>query len=189
MKTLLKTILFTFCFVQINAQIDAGPDITICQGDTVNLSATVSVASTNNYNISTINYSPESYYILREEGTERAFSSKLNNEKGKGIFHCAGCDLPLFSSDKKYDSGTGPDKTYFITEVPVENIEFGSPAQSKDAAAVLARRTPGRPPDGSLDPHQLLSSGQKDPFIWKKKKDIPHLVRVERTLICQNDTI
>ena len=51
--------------------------------------------------------SPESYYILREEGTERAFSSQLNNEKRKGIFHCVGCDLPLFSSDKKYDSGTG----------------------------------------------------------------------------------
>ncbi len=51
--------------------------------------------------------SPESYYILREEGTERAFSSKLNNEKRKGVFHCAGCDLPLFTSDKKYDSGTG----------------------------------------------------------------------------------
>ena len=51
--------------------------------------------------------SPESYYILREEGTERAFSSQLNNEKRNGIFHCAGCDLPLFSSDKKYDSGTG----------------------------------------------------------------------------------
>ena len=51
--------------------------------------------------------SPESYYILREEGTERAFSSQLNNEKRKGVFHCAGCDLPLFVSDKKYDSGTG----------------------------------------------------------------------------------
>ena len=51
--------------------------------------------------------SPESYYILREEGTERAFSSQLNNEKRKGIFHCAGCDSPLFSSDTKYDSGTG----------------------------------------------------------------------------------
>ena len=51
--------------------------------------------------------SPESFYILREEGTERAFSSELNNEKRKGIFHCAGCDLPLFLSDKKYDSGTG----------------------------------------------------------------------------------
>ena len=51
--------------------------------------------------------SPESYYILREEGTERAFTSELNNEKRKGVFHCAGCDLPLFSSDKKFDSGTG----------------------------------------------------------------------------------
>ena len=51
--------------------------------------------------------SPESYYILREEGTERAFSSQLNNEKRKGIFHCAGCNLPLFSSATKFDSGTG----------------------------------------------------------------------------------
>ena len=51
--------------------------------------------------------SPESYYILREEGTERAFSSELNSEKRKGVFHCAGCDLPLFLSDQKYDSGTG----------------------------------------------------------------------------------
>ena len=51
--------------------------------------------------------SPESYYILREEGTERAFSSQLNNEKRKGIFHCAGCNQPLFTSDTKFDSGTG----------------------------------------------------------------------------------
>ena len=51
--------------------------------------------------------SSESYYILREEGTERAFSSQLNNEKRKGVFYCAGCDLPLFSSDTKYESGTG----------------------------------------------------------------------------------
>ena len=50
---------------------------------------------------------PESYYILREEGTERSFSSQLNNEKRKGIFHCAGCNQPLFLSDTKYDSGTG----------------------------------------------------------------------------------
>ena len=51
--------------------------------------------------------SSESYYILREEGTERAFSSQLNNEKRKGVFHCAGCNQPLFLSDTKYDSGTG----------------------------------------------------------------------------------
>ena len=51
--------------------------------------------------------SKESYYILREEGTERAFSSPLNNEKRKGTFYCLGCDLALFSSETMYDSGTG----------------------------------------------------------------------------------
>ncbi len=50
---------------------------------------------------------PEQYYVLREHGTERAGTSPLNHEKRKGIFACAGCDLPLFSSDTKYDSGTG----------------------------------------------------------------------------------
>ena len=51
--------------------------------------------------------SPESYYILREEGTERAFTSPLNDEKRKGTFYCMGCNLALFSSDTKFDSGTG----------------------------------------------------------------------------------
>ena len=51
--------------------------------------------------------SPEVFNILREEGTERPFTSPLNNEKRKGIFYCAGCSLALFSSDAKYDSGTG----------------------------------------------------------------------------------
>ena len=70
-----------------------------------------SLASKEEWNLSKDEWksrlSPESYYILREEGTERAFSSELNNEKRKGVFHCAGCDLPLFLSDKKFDSGTG----------------------------------------------------------------------------------
>ena len=70
-----------------------------------------SQTSKDNFNLSEEEWksrlSPESYYILREEGTERAFSSQLNNEKRKGVFHCAGCDLPLFLSDKKFDSGTG----------------------------------------------------------------------------------
>jgi len=70
-----------------------------------------SIASKEEWNFSKEEWksrlSPESYYILREEGTERAFSSQLNNEKRKGVFHCAGCDLPLFLSDKKFDSGTG----------------------------------------------------------------------------------
>lgn len=47
------------------------------------------------------------YQVLRHEATERAGSSPLNNEKRKGTFHCAGCDLPLYASEAKYDSGTG----------------------------------------------------------------------------------
>jgi len=51
--------------------------------------------------------SPEAYYVLRKHGTERAGTSPLNREKHKGTFACAGCDLPLFSSDAKFESGTG----------------------------------------------------------------------------------
>src|SRR5690349_7010700 len=50
---------------------------------------------------------PAQYDILRGHGTERAGSSPLDHEKRKGTFACAGCDLPLFSSDTKFDSGTG----------------------------------------------------------------------------------
>ena len=49
----------------------------------------------------------EQFYVLREHGTERPGTSPLNREKRKGTFACAGCDLPLFSSDTKYESGTG----------------------------------------------------------------------------------
>ena len=49
----------------------------------------------------------EAFRILRKEGTERAFTSPLNDEKRKGTFVCKGCDLPLFHSSTKYDSGTG----------------------------------------------------------------------------------
>ncbi len=47
------------------------------------------------------------FYVLREEGTERAGTSELNNEKREGTFVCAGCALPLFKSETKYESGTG----------------------------------------------------------------------------------
>ena len=50
---------------------------------------------------------PQQYEILREEGTERPWTSPLLKEHRKGIFACAGCDLPLFSSETKFDSGTG----------------------------------------------------------------------------------
>ena len=50
---------------------------------------------------------PQQYEILRNQGTERPGSSPLLKEHRKGIFACAGCDLPLFSSDTKFESGTG----------------------------------------------------------------------------------
>jgi len=50
---------------------------------------------------------PQQFHVLREEGTESAFSSPLNENKQKGTFVCAGCELPLFSAEMKYDSGTG----------------------------------------------------------------------------------
>jgi peptide-methionine (R)-S-oxide reductase len=50
---------------------------------------------------------PEQYYILRQEGTERAFTSPLDKEKRSGMYLCVACDLPLFPSKFKFDSGTG----------------------------------------------------------------------------------
>ena len=50
---------------------------------------------------------PEQYYVLREEGTEPPFSNKYNKNKAPGVYECAGCALPLFSSRAKYDSRTG----------------------------------------------------------------------------------
>lgn len=47
------------------------------------------------------------FYVLREEGTERAGSHPYDKEYRAGTYHCAGCDLPVFSSEAKYDSGTG----------------------------------------------------------------------------------
>jgi peptide-methionine (R)-S-oxide reductase len=51
--------------------------------------------------------SPEAYSVLRREATERPWTSPLNDEKRAGTFSCAGCGYALFSSDKKFDSGTG----------------------------------------------------------------------------------
>ena len=51
--------------------------------------------------------SPAAFAVLRKAGTERAGTSPLNAEKRKGNFVCAGCELPLFSSDMKFESGTG----------------------------------------------------------------------------------
>jgi peptide-methionine (R)-S-oxide reductase len=50
---------------------------------------------------------PEQYHVLREEGTERPFTSPLDKETRAGLYHCAGCDQAVYSSETKYDSGTG----------------------------------------------------------------------------------
>lgn len=50
---------------------------------------------------------PEQFRVLRQEGTEAAFSSPLNDEKREGDYLCAGCELVLFTSEMKFDSGTG----------------------------------------------------------------------------------
>jgi peptide-methionine (R)-S-oxide reductase len=59
---------------------------------------------------------PEQYRVLREEGTERAGTSPLNGEKRPGVYVCAGCGLPLFTSAMKYESGTGWPS--FFTTIP-----------------------------------------------------------------------
>ena len=60
------------------------------------------------------------FYVLREEGTERAGTSELNNEKREGTFVCAGCALPLFKSETKYESGTGWPSFYAPIEGAVD---------------------------------------------------------------------
>ena len=74
---------------------------------------------------------PEQYAVLREADTERPYSSVLNNEKRKGTYACAGCDLPLFSSETKFESGTGWPSFY----TPIE----GAVATQSDGAFGLFR--------------------------------------------------
>ena len=76
--------------------------------------------------------SEEQYYILRKDGTERAFTGKYWDHKGHGVYHCAACGAPLFSSETKYKSGTGwPSYT--------QPIEKGRVAEKVDNAFGMAR--------------------------------------------------
>lgn len=63
---------------------------------------------------------PEQFQVLRKHGTERAGTSPLNKEHREGVFHCAGCDQPLFRSDTKFDSGTGWPSFWAPIETAVE---------------------------------------------------------------------
>ena len=74
---------------------------------------------------------PEAFRVLREESTERAGTSPLNEEKRAGIFACAGCGLPLFTSEMKFESGTGWPS--FFTAIP------GAFEQKKDFFLIYPR--------------------------------------------------
>ncbi|MBD1889214.1 MULTISPECIES: peptide-methionine (R)-S-oxide reductase MsrB [unclassified Coleofasciculus] len=97
-------------------------------------------ASNNNFEINKTEeewreiLTPEQFNVLRKHGTERAGTSPLDKQYGKGIYACAACDLPLFTSDTKFDShtgwpsfyapieggiGTSTDKTLFMTRIEV----------------------------------------------------------------------
>lgn len=65
---------------------------------------------------------PEQYQVLREKGTERAFSGKYHNHHERGLYRCAGCGLDLFRSEDKYDSGSGWPS--FFAPVAAENVRF-----------------------------------------------------------------
>ncbi|MEL6552573.1 MAG: peptide-methionine (R)-S-oxide reductase MsrB [Cyanobacteria bacterium J06621_11] len=75
--------------------------------------------------------SPEAYAVLREEATERPRSSPLDKTYTAGTYSCAGCDLPLFSSETKFDSGTGWPSFY----APLENAV----ATSTDRSFLMTR--------------------------------------------------
>lgn len=66
---------------------------------------------------------PKQYGVLREEATERPFTSKHNDEKRAGIFHCHGCDLPVYDISTKFDSGTGWPSFYQSLENAVSTKE------------------------------------------------------------------
>jgi len=98
--------------------------------------------------------SPAAYSVLRDEGTERAGTSPLNNEKREGVFVCAGCDLPVFTSAMKYESGTGW-PSFFTTipgvfETKTDFILFSRASSTTAGAAaaitVTSSRTARSPP-------------------------------------------
>jgi len=85
--------------------------------------------------------SREAYEVLRHEGTERPFTSALLNEHRTGTFTCAGCDLPLYSSKTKYDSGTGWPSFWAPLDNAVEETQDHSYGMTR--TAVSCRRCGG----------------------------------------------
>ena len=76
---------------------------------------------------------PEQFQILREKGTERAFTGEYLNSKESGTYVCAGCGTPLFRSDTKFDSGTGWPSFYDVVE--------GESVSTEEDRSLFTRRT------------------------------------------------
>jgi peptide-methionine (R)-S-oxide reductase len=75
---------------------------------------------------------PEQYHVLREHGTERAFTGRYETNKATGVYICAGCGAPLFASDAKYDSGSGwPSYTAPLDNEAVEAFRDDSHGMSR----------------------------------------------------------
>lgn len=76
---------------------------------------------------------PEQYSVTRQHGTERAFTGEYHDEKRDGVYRCVGCGTPLWSSEAKYDSGTGWPS--FWEPVSEENVE------TQEDRSLFMRRT------------------------------------------------
>ncbi len=76
---------------------------------------------------------PEQYRITREKGTERAFTGEYHDHKGEGVYRCVACGTPLFSSETKYDSGTGWPS--FYAPIDEKNVE------TEEDRSLFMRRT------------------------------------------------
>lgn len=79
------------------------------------------------------------YHVLREKGTERAFTGRYYHEKGVGVYRCRGCGAPLFSSDTKYDSGSGWPSFFAPVTVESVGVEIDRRAGMTRTEAVCAR--------------------------------------------------
>lgn len=84
---------------------------------------------------------PQRYRVLREAGTERPFSSPLNEEHRRGVFTCGGCGLPLFSSTTKFESGTGWPS--FFRSLPKSVVTQTDRSLLMERTEVLCRRCGG----------------------------------------------